>query len=138
MRVVLDTNVLISALLWKGRLTPLYHLINERKILLCFSKLTLRELIKVSQYQHIRAKAEKEKIDFLQVIKSLALNSISIRPKKIPNVIKEHPEDNKFLACAATCQASFIVSGDGHLLNLKEFKGIPVVSPREFLKIIKK
>ena len=53
-------------------------------------------------------------------------------------VIKEDRPDNKFLACAIAAQASFIISGDKHLLKLKEFQGIPIVSPREFLKIIGK
>lgn len=138
MRVVLDTNVLISALLWKGRLISLYNFINERKIILCFSKATLSQLIKVIHYPHIITKAKKEEINFEENIKTLISSSIIVQTKEIPDVIKEDPFDNNFLACAVSCRASFIIFGDKHLLKLKEFQGIPIVSPRDFLKIIKK
>jgi len=134
MRVVIDTNVLISALLWKKKLTPLYHLINQYKITLCFSKATLSELIKVACYPHITAKAKQEKIDLIKIIKRLASKSILSQPAKIPDLIKVDRFDNYFLACAQSCGASFIISGNKHLLKLKEFQGIPIITPKEFLK----
>lgn len=138
MRVVIDTNVLISTLLWKKKLTPLYHLINQKyKITLCFSKATLTELIKVAGYPHIAAKATQEKIDLIKIIKRLASNSILSQPAKIPDLIKVDRFDNHFLACAQACGANFIISGDKHLLKLKEFQGIPIISPAEFLKYFK-
>ena len=137
MRIVIDTNVLISALLWKKKLTPLYHLINQYKITLCFSKATLAELIRVASYPHIAAKAEQEKIDLIKIIKQLTSKSILSQPLKIPYLIQIDQFDNHFLACAQSCGANFIISGDKHLLKLKEFQGIPIVSPSEFLKYFK-
>lgn len=137
MRVVLDTNVLISTLLWKGRLAPIYHLINERKIVPCFSRTTFNELIRVAKYPHIVAKTKKEKINLEEIIEILLSNSIIAQPREILNIIKEDPFDNNFLACATSCRASFIVSGDKHLLKLRDFQAIPIVSPKEFLKIMK-
>ena len=51
--------------------------------------------------------------------------------------IKQDPEDNKFLACALEGEAAYIVSGDNHLLKLKHYKGIQIVTARSFLEIIK-
>ena len=137
MRVVIDTNVLISALLWKKKLISLYHLINQYKITLCFSKATLAELIRVTSYPHIVAKAKQEKIDLIKLIRRLASKSILCQPLRIPDLIKVDRFDNHFLACAQACGASFIISGNKHLLKLKEFQGIPIISPSEFLKPIK-
>lgn len=137
MRVVIDTNVLISALLWKKKLTPLYHLINQYKITLCFSKTTLAELIKVASYPHIAAKAKQEKIDLIKIIKRLASKSILSQPAKIPDLIKVDQFDNHFLACAQSCGANFIISGDKHLLRLKKFQEISIIPPRKFLKYFK-
>jgi putative PIN family toxin of toxin-antitoxin system len=133
MRVVLDTNVLISSLLWKGKLALFFELINEQKIILCFSKSTLNELIRVSHYPHIAKKIKEENINFDKIISKLVSKSILVTPKFVPNIIKDDPSDNKFLACALSAQASFIISGDNHLLKVKKFQKIPIVEPREFL-----
>ena len=47
-------------------------------------------------------------------------------------VIKRDPDDDKILACAKVAQAGWIVSGDDHLLSLRRYKGIPIVTPRQF------
>ena len=49
-------------------------------------------------------------------------------------VIEADPEDDKFIECALSCQANYIISGDKHLLNLKNYEGIEIVSPAEFFK----
>lgn len=133
MKVVLDTNVLISALLWKGKLAPLYCLINKKKIALCFSGFTRKEFKKVLHYPHILKQAKQGRLSVEEIYEKLISNSIQVSPKRVPNVIKEDPPDNQFLACALAARASFIVSGDEHLLKLKGFQGIPILTPREFL-----
>ncbi|MCG2722043.1 MAG: putative toxin-antitoxin system toxin component, PIN family, partial [Thermodesulfovibrionales bacterium] len=50
--------------------------------------------------------------------------------------VPEDPEDNKFIECALTCKADYIVSGDRHLLNLKEYAGIKILKASEFLAIL--
>lgn len=52
--------------------------------------------------------------------------------------VSEDPEDNKFIECAVTCKADYIVSGDGHLLDLKEYAGIKILRASEFLSILSK
>lgn len=134
MKVVLDTNVLISALLWKGRLSQIYLLINKQKIILCFSKATLEELIRVLHYPRIATKVQKEAVDIDEIIRALVSSSIIVQPSRVPRAIEEDAFDNHFLACALAAQADFIISGDAHLLKLKTFQGVTIVSPQEFLK----
>ncbi len=73
---------------------------------------------------------EKEKEQFLEV---LLANSVLVEPKENINIIKEDPDDNKFLECAVEACADYIISGDAHLLKLQQFRGIEILSPKEFL-----
>jgi putative PIN family toxin of toxin-antitoxin system len=61
-----------------------------------------------------------------------------IEDRPIEPVVKRDPDDDKILACAVAVQAGWIVSGDDHLLSLKRYKGIPVVTPRQFYRTWKK
>ena len=56
-------------------------------------------------------------------------------PKIKVNVIKEDPSDDKVLECALSCKAEFIISGNKHLLELGEYKGIKILTPKEFLEL---
>ena len=131
--IVVDTNVLISALFWGGRLQAFGYLINSRRIILAFSPATVEELSEVVHYPQVVAKAHRRGIEPMPIVDLLVAHSIIVIPKQTVSVIKDDPDDNIFLACALAAQASFIVSGDKHLLVFKSFGGIPIVTPREFL-----
>jgi len=64
-------------------------------------------------------------------------SSVIINPKIKLNVIKEDPDDNKFLEAGISGNADLIISQDKHLLKLKEYQGIKIVSPEEALLLIK-
>jgi predicted nucleic acid-binding protein len=49
--------------------------------------------------------------------------------------VQDDPDDNKFIECALECRADYIVSGDTHLLNLKEYEGIKIINAGEFLEV---
>jgi predicted nucleic acid-binding protein len=61
----------------------------------------------------------------------IVFNSQIVYPKKKLNIVKKDPSDNKILECALEAKASFVISGDRHLLEIKEYDGIKIVSPRE-------
>ncbi len=109
------------------------YLIDVRKLVLAFSPDTIAELRRAVQYPHILEKAYKQGIDPVFIVELLAAHSIVVTPYQYIAIIKDDPDDNAFLACAVTVRASFIVSGDKHLLALKSFAGIPIVTPRAFL-----
>lgn len=139
MRVVLDTNVFISAFLWRGIPKEIFKLAKRGKITICVSGEIVEEFQKVLSYPKFQdpltiiKKTPSEIVnEFLEIVEYYS-------PKKFSTIIiKDDPSDDKFLACAVSCQASFVVSGNKHLLKLKKFQGISIVSSREFLNIIKK
>lgn len=134
-RVVLDTNIFISALFWKGNPNEILKKCYRGELQLLVSGDMLNEvegiLVREKKFELTRG----EIAEHLEIIK---LNSELLEPKIKINVIKEDLEDNKFLECAVTGKADYIVSGDRHLLNLKKFRGIKILSSLEFLRIIKR
>ncbi|NQU83584.1 MAG: putative toxin-antitoxin system toxin component, PIN family [Parcubacteria group bacterium] len=138
MRVILDTNVIISGLFWEGIPGEVLERCL-REYILCFSGETIFELKETFSYPKFISHIENLSFTIEEFLARLTEGALVIsRPLQKISVIKKHPADNKFLACAVSCQASFIVSGDKHLLKLKEFQGIPILTPKEFLKIVKK
>ncbi len=74
---------------------------------------------------------EEEKEQFLEILLS---NSLLIEPNEQIDLIKEDPDDNKFLECSVEAEADIIISGDQHLLDLEQFRGIEIFSPKEFIE----
>jgi len=133
LKVVLDTNVLISALGWSGPPSDCLNLIIEEDIINFISEPILEELMDVMNYPKFKF-TEKEKEEFLEILISY---SILVDPEEKVEKIKEDPDDNKFLECSIKANADYIISGDQHLLGLKRFKRIEIISPKEFLELRK-
>ena len=133
-KVVLDTNVYVSGLIKRGskpdrvlRRVESYHLFCCEEI--------LREIERVLRYPRIKGKyglSEEEIERYLVYIRSIA-TVVGCLPEV--RVIDEDPADNIILACAESAGADYIVSGDRHLRKLREYKGIRILSPAEFLEI---
>ena len=133
LKVVLDTNVLISALGWSGPPSDCLDLIIEEEIINFISKPILEELMDVMDYPKFKF-TEEEKEDFLEIEISY---SILVEPEEEVKMIKEDPDDNKFLECSLKANADYMISGDQHLLGLRRFKSIEIISPKEFLELRK-
>lgn len=134
MLVVLDTNVLISALLWHGKANQIIHLIDEDKIIPCFSQETLQELRGVLNRKKFKTQITQLGLETEDLIIPLLLKSELFKlPRSRFNVVKEDPSDNKFLQLALVAKVKCIVSGDKHLLKLENFADIPILSISEFL-----
>ncbi len=130
-KVVLDNNVFISALFWKGAPYQIFRKILEGAILNSVSPQILKEL-KERLLEKFKLPPEKVK-EFLEII---IFNSQIVYPKKKVNIVKKDPSDNKIIECALESKASFVISGDRHLLEIKEYKRIKIISPKEFLSKI--
>ena len=131
-RVVLDTNIWISALNFGGKPAQILKIAVKKQIRLYPSRTLFAEFVGV-----LRKKFgySDEKIEEVEV---LFKKRVKFREPRINlNVIKTDPSDNRVLECALETEADFIVSGDKDLLNLESFRGIRIVSPTEFLKIFK-
>jgi len=130
-KVVLDTNVIVSALHFGGNPDKILNLANKRAVELLVSPFILDEVSRVLQR---RFNWGEKEIDYaLAAIKEIAT---LIQPVHNLSVIKEKDSDNRILECAVSGKADFIVSGDAkHILPLKEYLGIKILKPAEFLAI---
>ena len=132
LKVVVDTNVLVSALLFGGTPGRLIVLWQTAAIEPMVSKEIIDEYLRVLTYP--KFKLSEEEINFLlyqQILPYFAV--IDAHPG--PRIIKKDPEDDKFIRCALAGKAKFIISGGQHLLALKSYKNIKIVSAADFLKI---
>jgi len=128
MRVVLDTNVLVSSVVFGGPPGEIMALAAARQVQLILSPPLIPELRRV-----LREKFEFGD-DALYLAETLVRRAgIVIEPDRTLTLVTEDPEDNRVLEAAAKGKADAIVSGDRHLLTLKVFEDIPIMSPRQFL-----
>jgi len=134
-KIVLDTNVVISALLSKdGNPAKIFELLLSEKIINFTSNDIINEIIKVYNREKIKELVTKEKISF--IVNNFRKFSRIVIPNIKIDAIKDDQDDNKILECAVTAKADFIVSGDEHLTKLKKFKNIIILSPKAFLEYV--
>lgn len=132
-RVVLDTNVLISAILFGGPPREILELVIHGAMDCSLSLPILDELRDVLCRPKFGFSPEQS----LQVLEELYAVCDVIQPiERIP-MITSDPDDNRILECAAESKAEFIISGDRHLLDLEQYRGIRIVTPSEYLRAIK-
>lgn len=134
LKVVIDTNTVISAPLSEnGNPAKIFELLLLEEINNSTSQEIIDEIIGVFNRDKIKKKLSVDKINF--IIKNFKKFSKLVKPHIKLNVIKEDIDDNKILECAETANANYIVSGDSHILELKNYKNIKIVSPKEFFEV---
>jgi len=137
-RIVLDTNIVLSALLWRGTPYRLFEAIRQQPDVQLYSSATLlAELADVltrpsptKQLATIGKTAREVTADYLAVVEIVA-------PATLSAPVSRDPDDDQVLACALAAQADLIVSGDGDLLTLKSFQGVPIVTAAQAVEKIK-
>ena len=133
--VVLDTNILISASINNDGLPDqLIRLVFSGNIINYTTPDIIEELKRVFEKIYIKNAVTEKDIEFL--IKNFIDSSIIILPKFNEKIIIEDPSDDKFINCALTSKSD-IVSGDFHLLNFKNYKGVKIMSAKEFLESLR-
>ena len=133
MKIVFDTNVIISGLGWPGRERELLLMAASDRFELILSYEILKELIGVLQRDKFRELDSKKILRFINILIEISTVVVPIKRYKI---VSDDPDDNIILDCAVEAKVDYIVSGDSHLLKLKEFKGIKILKPIEFEKIV--
>ena len=130
MRVVLDTNAVVSALLFSGISSELVSLWQSNLITLLLSREILDEYLRVFSYPkfglsegEIKELVQEEILPFAEVVK----------PKRHLRVVQRDPSDDKFIECAVAGKARAIISGDKDLLSLGRYRQIRIQSPVQFL-----
>jgi putative PIN family toxin of toxin-antitoxin system len=129
MRVVADTNVFISALMFGGLPGRFLDRALRRKFTLVISRALLDELD-----EKLRGKFAVSESDALAIRARLEDNATVVDPDFELNAVPDDPDDNRVLECAVAGKADFIVSGDRHLLRLGNYEEIAIVTVRQFLE----
>jgi uncharacterized protein len=129
MRVVLDTNVLISGIFWKGASYEILQKWKENVFMMITSIDIILEFRQVMKGFKIQL---PEKI-VQEWVRLITLESTLVNPTKKISLITDDPADNKFLEAAVAGDATYIVSQDKHLLKIKRFDKVQIVTPQEFL-----
>ena len=137
MKVVLDTSVLAAAFLKRGGVNDQVLKQGGKSYDLYLSEAILEELQRVLAYPRLRRRypyTDEDVEDFIEGLRKVG-HVISQWPEL--RVIGEDPKDDMVLACALEVGADYIVSKDDHLKDLKEYRGIKILSTDEFLKLLK-
>src|SRR3989338_3594614 len=130
-KVLLDTNILISALGWSGKPKVIFEKCLHEELELVTSSDQIDELKKAMDYPKFSF-TQEQKATFIFIILEIA-TMVEITGKV--NVIVDDPDDNAILETAIVGNVQYLISGDPHLLKLKEFAKIKIVTASEFLGI---
>ena len=106
--------------------------------MLVLSKELIEEYSETINSDEIMEKAESKDLIINATVKRIFSSAIIVFPQEKLNVVKEDSDDNRILECAVEGKVNYIISQDNHLLKLREFQEIKILTPEEFLKIIEK
>ena len=130
MRVVIDTNVFVSAS-FGGIPREVIGYIDRAECTLCVSQPIVEEYLNVLN-RNGSNRVFLEKVIFY-CTEADTVSDANLLPTL--HVVEKDPSDNKFIECAVVLQAEYIVTGDHALLEIAEYEGIQIVTPREFVEI---
>jgi putative PIN family toxin of toxin-antitoxin system len=129
MKIVLDTNVLVSGIFFSGPPADILRAWSRGKFRLVLSPEILDEYTRVSTEL-----ADKfPDIDIRRILDLVVVRSEVCSPAALPQQVCEDPHDDKFFAAALDSRAKIIISGDKHLLRVSGYQGVFVLTPRQFL-----
>ncbi len=132
LKVVIDTNVFVSGLTFKGKPREVLDLVWRGDIEACISSFILKEL-----EETLRKDFGWDRDQIRHTIEKIKAKTILIQPKSRIGVIKQKDDDNRVLECAIEGKVQYLISGDRkHLLPLKEYQGTKILSPAEFLRLL--
>jgi len=136
MRVVADTNTVVSGLLWTG--APRRVIVAARSGILeaCTSADLLKELEDVLQRPKFAQRLARTGFTAHDLVERYAAVATLVEPVVIQAVVSADPDDDAIIACALAAQADVIVSGDKHLLALGQYQNIPILTAAELVQRI--
>ena len=128
-KVVLDTNIFVSSF-FNGNPRKVLDLWKTGEVTLCLSKPIIDEYVEVLKRLGLQNESELS-----ELLGLFARGFHVVFAAKTPelNVVKDDPDDDKFIECAVALKADFIISGDKALQAIKDYMGIKIVAPKEFI-----
>ncbi len=137
MHVVLDANVLVSALISpRGAPGAILAAWEKERFDLLVSPATLDELGRVLHYPKIQQKYKLPADKLEQFLRSITSQAVLVNPAQELAIITADPAGNRYLECAKAGDAAYLVTGDKHLLDLAEFEGTVILPPAGFLAVL--
>jgi putative PIN family toxin of toxin-antitoxin system len=136
MRLVLDTNIVASGLLWNGVPAQLVDAARADKIEIFTSRVLLAELTRILCRAKFANVITASGLPLDELVLSYAELATLVTPEPIPATVLNDPDDDHVLACALAAKADLIVSGDQDLLTLKSFREIPIVTAAEAVRAL--
>jgi uncharacterized protein len=132
MRVVFDTNVLLSSTLWDRSVAQrlLFKLINTNSTI--FSSLPI-----IAEYQKVlRRDFDYFEEDIIKIMEKVLSFITLIKPTQKVDIVKDDPDDNKIIECALASKSPYIITYDNHLLKFGKIMEIEIITPEQALKIL--
>ena len=129
-KVVLDTNIFISGIFWNGTPNKVLKLADSGKMLVFVSLEILNEVedVLIGDFKLSKEMAHR-RLDYIKGIATAILPSMRL------DIVKDDPDDNKVLECAVACGADYIITGDKHLLTLKDYNGIQIITAATLISL---
>lgn len=129
MRIVLDTNVLVSGIFFAGPPHEILKAWRAGSLGLVISTDVLDE------YQRVAEELSQQfpGVDVFEILDLLTVGSLVVHASSLPEPVCSDPEDDKFLACAVAGSAEYVITGDRHLLKISRYGSVEIVTPRWFL-----
>ncbi len=132
MKAVIDTNVLISGVFFGGMPSRVLEGWRDGKFDLVVSPDILEEYRRVGE--HLQARFPE--VSLAPFLALLVMNAEIIEPPELPEQVSKDHDDDKFIACALAGGCRFVISGDKHLLGVSGYRGVKVVTPRQFVETV--
>ena len=133
MRVTADTNTVISGSLWHGNPRRILDAAHDGLIELFTSKTLMEELQEVLNRGKFAERLAASNRTAREVVRNYAFVATVVNVTKTDRVVIRDPDDDAVIACAVTSQSDVIVSGDYDLLDLKEYRGVRILTASELL-----
>lgn len=130
MKVVVDTNVLISAVFFGGKPGQILDAWQQKIIELVISTDILAEYVDVLH----QLSAKYPKVDVSHIITLITSFGLIVEARELDEKVCEDPDDDKFIAAALESSSSVIITGDMHLLDVSGYAGIEMIEPSTFIK----
>jgi len=131
-RLVLDTNVLVSGVIAAGLPRRLIDAAKAGEFELCTSEVLLAELLDVLSRSKFAARLSQAGLTPQGIVDDLRRLAVVVSPTDVPRVVPTDPDDDHVIAAAVAGQADFIASGDKRdLLSMGSFQGIPIITAHE-------
>ena len=136
MRLVLDTNVVASGLLWNGAPAQLLDAARADEVELFSSRVLLAELTRILRRAKFAKALAASGLSLEELVLGYAELVTLVTPANIPPTILRDPDDDHVLACTVAANAELVVSGDRDLLEIKTFREIRIVGAAEAVTLI--